>query len=97
MLTQLMETGEILLRFEHTAGKFERAAVEAAVARREEVTPELLRMPGERCPLGSLMQKAATWATCIPRPAGAVPGGSGLPSCSPVCFASRGSPGFTLR
>src|SRR5215470_16365308 len=39
-----METAEILHQFERYAGKFERAAVEAAVARREEVTPELLRI-----------------------------------------------------
>ncbi len=39
-----METIEILHRFERVTGKFERAAVEAAVARREEITPELLRI-----------------------------------------------------
>lgn len=39
-----METAEILHQFERYTGKFERAAVEAAVARREEVTPELLRI-----------------------------------------------------
>jgi uncharacterized protein DUF1186/SEC-C motif-containing protein len=39
-----IETGEILHHFERYSGKFERAAVEAAVARREEVTPELLRI-----------------------------------------------------
>ena len=39
-----METAEILHQFERFTGKFERAAVEAAVASREEVTPELLRI-----------------------------------------------------
>jgi hypothetical protein len=39
-----METAEILHQFERTTGKFEQAAVEAAVARREEITPELLRI-----------------------------------------------------
>jgi hypothetical protein len=39
-----METAEILHQFERATGKFAKAAVEAAVARREEVTPELLRI-----------------------------------------------------
>src|SRR2546430_11125473 len=39
-----METTEILHEFQRVTGKFARAAVEAAVARREEVTPELLRV-----------------------------------------------------
>lgn len=39
-----METADILHQFERYAGKFARAAVEAAVARREEITPELLRI-----------------------------------------------------
>jgi hypothetical protein len=39
-----METAEILRQFERATGKFPRAAVEAAVARREEVTPNLLRI-----------------------------------------------------
>jgi len=39
-----METAEILHQFERNTGKFARAAVEAAVAHREEVTPELLRI-----------------------------------------------------
>ena len=39
-----METVEILQQFEKFEGKFPRAAVEAAVARREEITPELLRI-----------------------------------------------------
>jgi hypothetical protein len=39
-----METAEILLQFERATGRFARAAVEAAVARREEVTPSLLRI-----------------------------------------------------
>ncbi|MGA2711913.1 MAG: DUF1186 domain-containing protein [Bryobacteraceae bacterium] len=39
-----METAEILHQFERATGKFAVAAVEAAVARREEVTPELLRV-----------------------------------------------------
>jgi hypothetical protein len=39
-----METVEILHQFERFTGKFAQAAVEAAVARREEVTPELLRI-----------------------------------------------------
>ena len=38
-----METAEILHQFERATGRFARAAVEAAVARREEVIPELLR------------------------------------------------------
>jgi hypothetical protein len=39
-----MEVAEILSRFERFTSKFEREAVVAAVARREEVTPELLRV-----------------------------------------------------
>ncbi|MCP5109518.1 MAG: DUF1186 domain-containing protein, partial [bacterium] len=39
-----METAEILHQFEGATGKFAQAAVEAAVAQREEVTPELLRI-----------------------------------------------------
>src|SRR5437016_5824253 len=39
-----MDTAEILHQFERVTGKFERAAVEAAVAQREEITPELLRI-----------------------------------------------------
>ena len=39
-----METAEILQQFERATGKFARAADEAAVARREEITPELLRV-----------------------------------------------------
>jgi Protein of unknown function (DUF1186)/SEC-C motif len=39
-----METAEILHQFERATGKFARAAVEAAVARQEEITPELLRI-----------------------------------------------------
>src|SRR5262249_37183706 len=39
-----IETAEILHQFERATGKFAQAAVEAAVARREEVTPELLRI-----------------------------------------------------
>jgi len=39
-----METAEILHRFERFTGKFPRTAVEEAVARREAITPELLRI-----------------------------------------------------
>jgi hypothetical protein len=39
-----METAEIIHEFENASGKFARAAVEAAVARQEEITPELLRV-----------------------------------------------------
>ena len=39
-----METAEILHQFERYTGQFARAAVEAAVARREEITLELLRI-----------------------------------------------------
>src|SRR5438552_9120646 len=39
-----METAEILHQFERATAKFARAAVEAAVARRDEITPELLRI-----------------------------------------------------
>jgi hypothetical protein len=39
-----METAEILHQFERLTGKFPRAAAEAAAARQEEVTPELLRI-----------------------------------------------------
>ena len=39
-----METAEILHQFERATGGFARAAVEAAVARRGEITPELLRV-----------------------------------------------------
>ncbi len=39
-----MEITEILYQFERATGRFARTAVEAAVARREEITPELLRV-----------------------------------------------------
>jgi len=39
-----METAEILHQFERATGKFARAAVEAALARREEIAPKLLRI-----------------------------------------------------
>jgi hypothetical protein len=39
-----MQTAEILHQFERATGKFAQAAVEAAVVRREEVAPELLRI-----------------------------------------------------
>jgi hypothetical protein len=39
-----METAEILHQFERATGKFAHEAVEAAVARQEEITPELLRI-----------------------------------------------------
>ncbi len=39
-----METAEILHQLERATGKFAQAAVEAAVARREEITPDLLRI-----------------------------------------------------
>jgi hypothetical protein len=39
-----METAEILHQFEKATARFARAAVEAAVARREEITPQLLRI-----------------------------------------------------
>ncbi|MEO8661963.1 MAG: DUF1186 domain-containing protein [Bryobacteraceae bacterium] len=39
-----MEISEILHQIERTSGKFPRGAVEAAVAQREEVTPDLLRI-----------------------------------------------------
>jgi hypothetical protein len=41
----MMERAEILKQFERTNRRFAREAVEAAAARREEVTPELLRIP----------------------------------------------------
>jgi len=41
-MESVMEVSEILSRIERVTGRFEREAVEAAVARREEVTPELL-------------------------------------------------------
>jgi len=41
---ETMEVTEIMSRFERFTKKFEREAVEAAVAKREEVTPELLRV-----------------------------------------------------
>ena len=37
-----METAEIVQQFERATGRFARAAVQAAVARRDEVTPALL-------------------------------------------------------
>src|SRR5712692_7661930 len=43
----MMEIPEILRQFERATGRFARAAVEAAVARREEVVPELLRIMDE--------------------------------------------------
>ena len=39
-----MEVAEIIGRFERATGRFERAAVEAAVARKDEIVPELLRV-----------------------------------------------------
>ena len=39
-----METAEILSEFKRATGKFPQAAVEAAVDRREEIVPELLRI-----------------------------------------------------
>ena len=39
-----MEIIDILQQFERATGSFARTAVEAAVARREEITPELLRV-----------------------------------------------------
>ena len=42
-----METAAILRQLERATGKFPRAAVEAAVARRDEVIPELLRILAE--------------------------------------------------
>ncbi|MGI8785002.1 MAG: DUF1186 domain-containing protein [Acidobacteriota bacterium] len=39
-----METAQILREIERASGKFARAAVEAAVARQEEIVPELLRI-----------------------------------------------------
>jgi hypothetical protein len=39
-----MEIDQILREFERPTGRFARAAVEAAVERREEITPELLRI-----------------------------------------------------
>jgi hypothetical protein len=39
-----LEFAEILRQLEEFTGKFPRAAVEEAVARREEITPELLRI-----------------------------------------------------
>jgi hypothetical protein len=39
-----MEITEILHQFERATGRFAQTAVEAAVARREEITPELLRV-----------------------------------------------------
>jgi hypothetical protein len=41
-MESVMKVSEILSRIERLTGRFEREAVEAAVARREEVTPELL-------------------------------------------------------
>jgi hypothetical protein len=42
--TTPIDTAEILHQFERATGKFARAAVEAAVAQCEEITPELLRI-----------------------------------------------------
>jgi hypothetical protein len=39
-----MEVAEIVAQFERLKGKFEQEAVDAAISRREEVTPELLRI-----------------------------------------------------
>lgn len=39
-----MEVTDIIGQLERFKGKFEREAVEAAVARKEEITPELLRV-----------------------------------------------------
>ena len=39
-----MDTAEILRQLERATGKFARAAVQAAVAQREEITPDLLRI-----------------------------------------------------
>jgi hypothetical protein len=43
----MMEASEIVCPFEQMTGRFAREAVEAAVANREEVVPELLRILGE--------------------------------------------------
>jgi Protein of unknown function (DUF1186)/SEC-C motif len=43
----MMEASEIVSQFEQVTGRFAREAVEAAVASREEVVPELLRILGE--------------------------------------------------
>jgi hypothetical protein len=63
----MMEITEILQNFERATGKFPQAAVEEAAARREEITPELLRILEdtiERAP--QLAEGATTWPTCMP-------------------------------
>ena len=51
-----METAEILSQFERATGIFPQAAIDAAVERREEIVPELLRILEEtyRAANGSL-------------------------------------------
>lgn len=62
-----METAEILHEFEEFNGKFAQAAVEAAVARREEITPELLRVLEDTVERAAeLAGIANTWPICMP-------------------------------
>ena len=94
-----METTEILHQFERATGRFARAAVEAAVARREEITPELLRILENTVDRAAQLDAEGDYMAHLYAMflAGAVPRDSRLPSCGPLCIASRRPPGFSLR
>jgi hypothetical protein len=56
-----MELREIVRKLERWRGKFEREAVEAAIERREEITPELLRMLEETVERAAELEAAGDW------------------------------------
>jgi hypothetical protein len=56
-----MELQEIVRRMERWRGRFEREAVEAAVERREEITPELLRMLEETVNRAEELAPSTDW------------------------------------
>ena len=94
-----METAEILHQFERATGKFARAAVEAAVARQEEITPELLRILEETVDRAAQLDAEGDYMAHLYAMflLGAVPRNPRLPACGPLCIASGRSPGFSLR
>ena len=56
-----MELAEIVRKLERWRGKFEREAVQAAVERREEITPELLRMLEETVERAAELAPQGDW------------------------------------
>jgi len=60
-----MEAAEILRQLERDTGRFARAAVEAAVARREEVVPGLLRVLDDTVERAAQLD-AETWPISTP-------------------------------